>query len=386
MTRLGIFATHPIQYQVPVWRLLSRAPGLEVRVFYFSDYGVRPVDDSEFGVNMAWDVPLLDGYPAEFLSKNPDPGRRHLFRIPQFDRFIKKHKFDWVFINGYMYPFERQLVFAARNNGYRVFLRGELTNHPRSKNIVKKFFRRRFLRYFYRQVDAFGYIGRNAREHLQSFRIAKQRLFFTPYCIDNRYFENQVRQTDGRRSRERMGLGKDLFVFIFSGKMIARKDPFTILRAVERMQNRDRTGLIVLGDGELKRRFYTQAAALLGDRLVMPGFVNQSRLGGYFAAANAFILPSVYETWGLVVNEAMQFGLPVIVSDRVGCRRDLVMGGETGFVFPAGNAGILAACMDGMVKHPENSRRMGQAARKRIEKYTAERAAAGILQAMGVTS
>ena len=72
------------------------------------------------------------------------------------------------------------------------------------------------------------------------------------------------------------------------------------------------------------------------------GFQNQSELGRYYSAADCLILPSLTETWGLVVNEALQFGIPAIVSDKVGCHPDLIVEGKTGFVFPAGDDQRLA--------------------------------------------
>ena len=143
--------------------------------------------------------------------------------------------------------------------------------------------------------------------------------------------------------------------------------------------------LIMLGEGPLKNAVSLELRHLLGSRLVMPGFVNQTELGRYFAASDAFILPSNYETWGLVVNEAMQFGLPVIVSDKVGCHPDLVMPGKTGHVFPYGDAQALSEIMLEFVEHPERAKRMGQIARQHIKAYCVEASVSGILKALGIS-
>lgn len=142
--------------------------------------------------------------------------------------------------------------------------------------------------------------------------------------------------------------------------------------------------LIVLGDGEKRESFEREARALLGDRLHMPGFVNQSQLGPYFVASDVFVMPSRRETWGLVVNEAMQFGLPVISGSHVGSHQDLVVEGETGMVFESENAADLVRCIDALVSQPEKTREMGEAAHRHVGLYSTEASARGILQAIGV--
>ena len=122
----------------------------------------------------------------------------------------------------------------------------------------------------------------------------------------------------------------------------------------------------------------------MGRQLLMPGFVNQSQLGRYFAAADVFVLPSEFETWGLVINEAMQFGLPVIVSDRVGCRHDLVIPGETGEVFAFGDAEGLTAILDSFMNNPALMQHLGANCRRHVEKYSSECAANGLLKAIGM--
>ena len=114
----------------------------------------------------------------------------------------------------------------------------------------------------------------------------------------------------------------------------------------------------------------------------LPGFVNQSQLGAYFLAADALVMPSLHETWGLVVNEAMHFGMPVVVSDRVGSAADLVRPGETGLIYPAGNVSALARCLEVLSAESDGARRMGRAARDHVEKYTIAASARGIWTAL----
>ena len=145
--------------------------------------------------------------------------------------------------------------------------------------------------------------------------------------------------------------------------------------------------LLYVGDGSLRSEIERRLRPRLQQRLIMPGFVNQSALGSFYAAADIFVLPSERETWGLVVNEAQQFALPVIVSDRVGCRHDLVVEGETGFVFPVGDLEALAARLRQLLASRGLRESMGAAGRQRVlTSYTPEAAVRGIATAMGLES
>jgi glycosyltransferase involved in cell wall biosynthesis len=311
--RIGVFATHPIQYQVPIWRGLAALPGADVTVYYFSDQSVRGGRDPEFGRHVAWDVDLLGGYRSVFLARDAEVGESWKTHLE--DSHLKElEHLDWVYINGYTHGFERQIVRLKRNNHYRVFIRGEFSDEWRDESEgpgsrARALVRRLYLHWFYSRVDAFGVIGVAARRHLERLGVEPARTFSSPYC--------------------------------FSGKFIPRKAPLLLAEAVRGLP--DDTVLLYVGDGPLRSEIERCLRPRPGKRLVTPGFVNQSTLGAFYAAADLFVLPSAYETWGLVVNEAQQFALPVVVSDRVGCRHDLVAEEETGFVFPFGDVKALAA-------------------------------------------
>ena len=380
--RLAIFVTHPVQYHVPIWRKLTATPGLRVWVYYFSDQSIRGGIDPGFGVPIAWDVPLLEGYEHEFITRDADFTRPHTIRIPRPRQLLKQGGFDWVFIQGYTHGFERQLARLAGSMKYKVLMRGEFTDVPRRSGRLKPLLRDLYLRWFYNHVDAFCYIGKEARLHLDRRGIPAERKFFSPYSVDNRLLELQLQKFKREECRAGLGLKKNYFTFLFSGKIIPRKMPLLLSQAVQRLSSTDNLALILLGDGQQKDAVVSALRPLLGSRLIMPGFVNQSELGKYFVAADAFILPSSYETWGLVVNEAMQFGLPVIVSDKVGCHRDLVLPGATGKIFPSGNADVLSNIMGEFMSSPEKAARLGELGRQHIKAYSVEASVSGIINAL----
>ena len=144
--------------------------------------------------------------------------------------------------------------------------------------------------------------------------------------------------------------------------------------------------MIYLGSGPQYAELKQLLEPELGRRFIAPGFVNQSKLGLYFKSADVFILPSTYDTWGLVVNEAMHFGLPCIVSDMVGSRHDLIKSGETGLVFDHKSSADLASCMKRFLDQERLSQFMGANAHDRIQNFTVKKTVIGIETAIGKVS
>jgi glycosyltransferase involved in cell wall biosynthesis len=116
----------------------------------------------------------------------------------------------------------------------------------------------------------------------------------------------------------------------------------------------------------------------------MPGFKQYDELPAYYALASAFVLASVVEPWGLVVNEAMASGLPVLVSERCGCAASLVRAGENGYMFDPADTGAIGASMARMAHASDASRQeMGRASATIIEEFGPARFATGLLRAAG---
>jgi glycosyltransferase involved in cell wall biosynthesis len=327
-------------------------------------------------------VPILEGYDHVFLRRDGDRDNYRTSRIPSANHFLRDGRFDWVLIHGYVHPFERQAVLAAKATGVKVVMRGEFTDAPRpGRRWWVGPMRAVYLKWFYRHVEAFCYLGTRGREHLLAHGIPPGRMFHSPYSVDTDLFEGLRSRWSRSGARAALGIPDDRFVVLFSGKLIHRKAPLVLTKATRRVGD-NRLHLTVLGDGPLRAEVEAAARGACGPRVTLPGFVNQSDLGRYFAAADVFVLPSEFETWGLVVNEAMQFGLPAVVSSAVGCHPDLIVPGQTGFVFPTGDVEALADCLLKFLDDPNLAAQMGAKARTRISEYTSAAAVDGIRQAI----
>ncbi len=382
--RLAIFDTHPIQYFAPLWRRMAATPGLEVVVHFFSDHSVRGGIDPGFGVPVAWDIPLTEGYEHRFITRNADVTRPRSVLIPDVDTLLREGRFDCILLHGYTWGFCRQLVRAVRAKDIGMVLRGEFSDVVpyQGRTAAKSLLRNLYLRWFYRYVDTFCYIGEEARMHLARRGIPANRMFFSPYTVDAGLFSQEKEKCSRDAVRSELKIRDGQLVILSSGKLIPRKAPLLLIQAIAKLPDNSRVTLVLVGEGPLRAELEAAGREILGDRLVITGFVNQSQIGKYYSAADVFVLPSEFETWGLVVNEAMNFGLPVVVSSQVGCRKDLVVEGETGLSFEVGNATSLSQCLAQFLHDPELGPRMGRNAAEHISKYSIENAAAGIQQAV----
>ena len=380
--RVGVFSTHPIQYQVTLWRGLNDDPKLELEVFYFSNQGLSGSIDPGFGEAVAWDVPLLEGYKSTFLSREPiDQANR--FAIDAVRQLLVEKQFDVVVLHGYTHRFARQLARLKRRYGYKIVLRGEFTEMPRRSPGPRSFAKRIYLLWFYRYVDHFCPIGVDAMEHLVKHGVPESGMTLSPYSVDDELIGRSMQKYGRACSREELGIPQDHLVFLFSGKMIPRKQPLMFAHACLDLAASYRNfWVIFLGSGDQ----YSELCALLEQgmpgRFVAPGFVNQSELGRYFTASDIFVLPSTYDTWGLVVNEAMHYGLPCIVSNMVGARRDLVVPGETGDIFDYDSIDSLKSSLEKILEEPASAVRMRENTAAVIGNYTTSKTLEGLKAAI----
>jgi glycosyltransferase involved in cell wall biosynthesis len=381
MIRLAVFATHPIQYQAPLWRRLANRGRVQPVVHYFSDASVRGSVDPGFNQPVKWDVPLLDGYESVFVSRHKDVVPGLSLRLRNARSLLRRGHFDAVLVAGYVHAFEWQAVAAARRLGLGTVMRGELTDRAASwTGLARRTLRSGVLRMLYSQIDTFCYIGEQARSHLERLGVGADRQFFSPYSVDSDHFERLAASTDRAASRASLALRDEDFAVVFSGKLIDRKGIDVLADAMRRLGQQHPVVLIAVGDGPQRPLLESLRADLGAERVRIAGFVNQSDLGRYFAAGDAFVLPSRYETWGLVVNEAMYFGLPVVVTDQVGCAADLVTP-QTGRVVPASRSDMLATTIAELAGDRDRARAMGLKGRERILEYSLDNTAHGVEQA-----
>lgn len=343
------FLSHPIQYFSPLFRELSKKTDL--KVYFFSDASIIGKKDIGFGQNIKWDIPLLDGYKCEFVKNYS----RHIslqnkfFDVfnPGVVKILKNSSSKIIIVNGWTYSSTLMCIFFGRLFGKKIWLRAEnpLNQELKKRKIIlllKKIFLKHLLfRYF---VDKCLYIGTENKKFFEFYGVAASKQIYTPYAVDNNYFSNEYARLkkDIITIKSDLGLLPEKKIILFSGKYIAKKRPLDLLQAFK-LLNDPSYSLIMVGEGELRNKMEDFIRENKLENILLTGFINQSEISKYYAIANVFVMCSgTGETWGLSVNEIMNFEKPILVSKTSGCSFDLVKEGVNGFTFEEGNVDDMA--------------------------------------------
>ena len=369
---LGI-AAHPVQYASPVFRHMALRPELDFQVAYCSLRGVEPGLDREFGRTVQWDVPLLDGYRWT-LVPNRGSGGEGFFEYCNTGlwKLIREGEFDAILCwTGYLRASFWIAYLAARVTG-TAFLFGTdaTTLHPMTGPAWKQSVKRAVWPLLFRAADQVIVPSSGARELMVSLGIPAECVTLTPYSVDNDWWRARSAEVDRKAVRDSWGVADGDFVVLFCAKLQPWKRPLDLLRAFARA---DLPGavLVFAGEGPLREQVEAEAAELgVSNRIKLLGFVNQSRLPAVYTAADLLVLPSEYEAFGVVVNEAMLCGCVVAASANVGAARDLIAPGKTGYLFPCGDVDALASVLREVATDRARLARISQAARERMATWS----------------
>ncbi|HEX6000924.1 MAG TPA: glycosyltransferase family 4 protein, partial [Hyphomicrobiaceae bacterium] len=301
-----------------------------------------------------WDVDLTSGYAHSFLanvSRRPGTDRFSGCDTPEIGERLREGRFQALLVMGWHLKAYLQGVLAAKRLGIPVMVRGDshlATPRSRVKKAAKALIYPPLLRLF----DAALYVGRRSRAYYERYRYPRDRLFFSPHSVDNAWFAARATAVERERLRSAHGIAHDAMVCLFAGRLVPFKRPGDLIAAAAQCETR--AEVMIAGSGELEPEI-EDAAAACGVRLHLLGFRNQSEMPAAYAAADCLVLPSAHETWGLVANEALACGRPVVVSDACGCAPDLAKDGSVGRTFPAGNTAALAAALSDLAARPPST-------------------------------
>lgn len=281
-----------------------------------------------------------------------------------------------LMVPGYADSHALSLLVAAREWGVPVVLMSASTATDRERAAWREVVKGRIVRMF----DSALVGGRPQADYIVQLGMPRERVFLGYDAVDNEHF---ARPAPLPRVIERWS-GRPFF--LASARFVAKKNLPRLLEAFTRyraLAGRDAWNLALLGDGELRHELEAKAATLgLGDALLMPGFVQYPALPGWYQAASCFVHASTSEQWGLVVNEAMAAGLPVLVSNRCGCAVDLVQEGVNGFTFDPLDVEQLARLMLRVAHGDVDRASMGAASRRIVADWGPERFARGLKESV----
>jgi len=380
--KLAVYTMHPIQYHAPIFRELAKAAELETTVLYADTLGLDEEYIPEFKTVIKWDVPLLEGYNYLFF-RNYTKNRLGSFfsRInPGMFIHMLAKRYDAVLIHGYQ-TFSAWLVFlAAKLAGTKVIVRGEAIP-KKGKRSWKGRLASRGAKSLLAFSDAVMYSCSGNKEYWKELAVPEEKMFFIPCAVDNDFFRREKEHYLPQRDEMRrdFDIGPDDFVVLFLARFTERKRPLDLIEAAAGIDH-EKIVLFFVGEGP-EREAMEKAVKQHGIRAVFTGFVNQGELPRYYTLADIFTVISSYDASPKALNEALNFSIPAISTERVGTARDLVREGENGFVVKVGDQGAIARGIDLLNRDREQARKMGEASANIVDSWSLENDVKGVLEA-----
>ena len=376
--RLAIVTSHPIQYQAPVFRELAARCDLTV----FFAHRATPGDQGAagFGVDFDWDVDLLTGYKHVFLNNvavEPDLGHFSGCDTPEILGRLRDGAFDAVLICGWHFKALVQALYAAKRLRLPALARGD-SQLQTPRTMWKRGIKSATYPLLLRMFDAALYVGERSRAYWRHYAYPQNRMYFSPHCIDTEWFAARATPRARVTLRGRLGIDEAVKVILFAGKLVEFKRPLDVIAAAARMRRDGAMAhVLVAGSGPLADEMLGAAAASYVP-LHLLGFCNQTEMPAAYAASDILVLPSEgSETWGLVANEALACGTPIVVSAAAGCAPDLAGDGAVGRVFATGDTNALSVALADMLRNPPSA----AAIASKSAAYSLAAAADGIMEA-----
>jgi glycosyltransferase involved in cell wall biosynthesis len=331
---LAVVQSHVIEYYGPFFRKLAEHPEIDLTVYYESRRGVDVSYDPGFQLHFQWDRPLLDGYKHKFLAS-----RWELIKELRQTRYDALLGFGWTTFFSWL----AYLSCAAMRIPY--LITGD--SIPQRQRRLKHVLKRALLEPLFRKAGAFLTMGALNEQLYRQFGVPEEKFFLVPYSPDIDYFQSCAQSLMGSKEtvRRQHGLHPSYPAILFAGKLVDRKRPLDLLKAYQGVCAKGiRASLVFCGDGQLRNELQSYAAQYGLQDVHFVGFKNQSEMPAIYTMCDFLVLPSDHEPWGIVLNEAMACGLPVIVSDQVGAAGEprFIQDGRNAIVYSCGAVDELA--------------------------------------------
>jgi glycosyltransferase involved in cell wall biosynthesis len=371
MSRRVVIITEIIApYRIPVFNALAQHDGIDLHVIFLAenDHTQRQWRVYKDEIRFSYQV---------LRSWRQRVGRHSFLLNWGAKTALQRAAPDFIVCGGYNYFAAWQSMSWARRNGVPFSLWAESTTKDmRGGHAWTEFLKTRFLR----GSDSFVVPGKSSAEYLRTYGVPEEMIFTAPNAVDTQLFSQRAAEIRRDAERHRQALGLPARFFLFAGRLVQEKGIFDLLRAYDALapEKRKEMGLVFVGDGVARSALVKDAATINPGSVQVLGFAHRERLAAYYALADVFVFPTHTDPWGLVVNEAMACGLPVISTDAAGCIADLVEDRWNGRIVPASDVAQLTSAMDELARDAEMRSLMGERSRERIQQYSPEAWAAGM--------
>ena len=380
LIRIAVVFPLPIPYRDRLFELVAADPSVELTIFFCRRS--RP--------GMNW-VPRRLSYPHVFLRNMgvAIEGKRNQLAAyvnPSILRELRRGRFDVIVTSGLAHPTMQLAVLFAMGTGTPYVVWNE-SHHMRSRRLIRPF---RSLKEALYRIEvgraAAGLItGTYAADYLESFGLSEDRVYRVANTTDvprMMVAVDRCRGAEAVEERRRLGLeGKQVVLFV--GRLVGVKGVQPLMEAFERIRReRPDAALVLVGEGPMRQSIETWAGRGTHPQVILTGFRQAEDLPLLYALGDVFVLPSIYEPWGTVVNEAMAAGLPIVTTRVVGAAGDLVEDGDNGFIVPDGDARALADAILTLLGSEALRKKMGDRSRERIASWTHEASATSFVEAV----
>jgi len=288
---------------------------------------------------------------------------------------------DVVLCGGYNYVASWQALLWSRMKQIPFLLWSESNvQDVRRAHPIVEFIKDEFLS----RCSGFVVPGRSAAEYLRAHKIREESIFVAANAVDNEFFATSALAARQYAVKRRTELGLPERYFLFVGRLVREKGVFELFSAYAKLDKaiREQVGLVLVGDGAERVRLEALAATISPGVVKFAGFAQREQLSFYYALAEVLILPTYSDPWGLVVNEAMACGLPIIISKVAGCAADLVMENWNGLLTLPRDESSLLGAMTKVASQPELRNIMRGNSSRHISHYSPEAWSLGIIRAL----
>ncbi len=337
-------------------------PGLKVCYFdeqfdgkkwWYNEVGKIP--------DQKWELSLREGFPNEtlYLSKTDLN-----VRYTKLRKCLLEHRPHAVVLYGY-YQLEHWMVWwLCISLRIPMIFIGE--TFERGGNPIRRVLKMMAHPIFFRQISQVISIGNKTATHYQKLRIPPERLILSKYCVDGSFFQLGPEKAleARRRVRRELGIPENSFILLFVARLFERKRPADFIEIYKRVAHNKSVHAIIVGNGPLEESLRDRVRNIAGIQMV--GFKNQCEIRNFYHASDILIVPSQFESWGLVVNEAFACGLPAIVTSNCGVADDLVVQGESGFSYPVGDIGLAVSYVQRLLEDPKYYQNLRENAFRRV--------------------
>jgi glycosyltransferase involved in cell wall biosynthesis len=360
-------------YRIPVFNALAKNEGVNLHVVFLAETHAGLRQWRVYKDEIAFSHEVLPSW--RFLT-----GKYDLLLNWGLRACLNKFAPQTIICGGYNYLASWEALWWKERHQVELVLWSESNSQDSRRG---KLWVERLKSNFVARCERFVVPGKTSGEYLESLGSEHKDIFIAPNAVDNAWFKTRSDEIRSRAAEFRESLGLPPRYVLFSGRLVSQKGVFDLLEAYAKLENdtRAQIGLVFAGDGVCRTELEQRAKRISPGLICFPGFAHREKLAGLYALAEALILPTHSDPWGLVVNEAMACGLPIIVSSVAGCSADLVKDGWNGYVVPPGDSDKLSAAIDSLVRQPELRERMSARSMEWIQNYSPQACASGLARA-----